>query len=412
MAIKYLSSINLNQNELQNAKIQNLATAPENAVKGQIFYNTTENKLQVYDGAEWVNVGKGADTAYELPTAAANRLGGILSGGDITVDETGIVTVNDNSHAHTIENVTGLQDALDAKLAKNSNITAGTATKVTYDEKGLITGSEELVASDIPDLSATYVNVNQKGVANGVATLDENGHVLTSQLPSYVDDVVEAANFAALPTTGEGSKIYVTLDNNKTYRWSGSAYVEISASLALGTTAGTAYEGSAGAQLRTDLDNLSATVAGLDGTYATDAELKAAKEGLEGTIGGIDTRVKALEDVDNATQAELDAAIAAERKASTEAVANAKAELVTVIEGLGGIYSIAGDGATTAFTITHDVANATVLLAQVYDANKNLVMVDTQIKSAKEVTITFGTAPAASETYSVAVFADYAQPAV
>ena len=278
MAIKYLNSINLNQNELQNAKIQNLATAPAKPVKGQIFYNTTANKLQIFDGAEWVNVGKGADAAYELPVATAGRLGGILSGGDITINETGVVTVNDNSHAHTIGNVTGLQNALDAKLTKNANITAGTATKVTYDEKGLITGSENLVASDIPDLSATYVNVNQKGVANGIATLDENGHVLTSQLPSYVDDVIEAQNFAALPTTGEGGKIYVTLDNNKTYRWGGSAYVEISASIALGTTAGTSYEGSAGAQLRTDLDNLSNTVAGLDNTYATDAELKAAKE--------------------------------------------------------------------------------------------------------------------------------------
>lgn len=392
MAIKYLNSINLNQNELQNAKIQNLATAPVNPVKGQIFYNTTANKLQIFDGAEWVNVGKGADAAYELPVATAGKLGGILSGGDITINETGIVTVNDNSHAHTIGNVTGLQNALDAKLTKNANITAGTATKVTYDEKGLITGSENLVASDIPDLSATYINVNQKGVANGVATLDENGHVLTSQLPSYVDDVIEAQNFAALPTTGEGGKIYVTLDNNKTYRWGGSAYVEISASIALGTTAGTAYEGSAGAKLRTDLDNLSNIVAGLDNTYATDAELKAAKETLEGTINGIDTRVEALENIDNATQEELN---------------TAKAELVTIIKGLGGIYSITGDGATTAFTVTHNVQNATILLAQVYDANKNLVMVDTQIKSAKEVTITFGTAPTASETYSVAVFADY-----
>lgn len=68
-----------------------------------------------------------------------------------------------------------------------------------------------------------------KGVANGYASLDSGGKVPSSQLPSYVDDVVEAADFAALPVTGETGKIYVTLDTNKTYRWSGSAYVEISA---------------------------------------------------------------------------------------------------------------------------------------------------------------------------------------
>lgn len=57
-----------------------------------------------------------------------------------------------------------------------------------------------------------------------------DGKVPSSQLPSYVDDVEEYANFASLPATGESSKIYVTLDTNKCYRWSGSAYVEISSS--------------------------------------------------------------------------------------------------------------------------------------------------------------------------------------
>ena len=70
----------------------------------------------------------------------------------------------------------------------------------------------------------------QKGVANGYAGLDSSGKVPASQLPSFVDDVLEYANFAALPVTGETGKIYVTLDTNRTYRWSGSAYVEISAS--------------------------------------------------------------------------------------------------------------------------------------------------------------------------------------
>ena len=80
-----------------------------------------------------------------------------------------------------------------------------------------------------PDLSG-YQVTSAKGQANGYASLDSSGLVPSSQLPSYVDDVVEAANFAALPGTGETSKIYVALDNGKIYRWSGSAYVEISAS--------------------------------------------------------------------------------------------------------------------------------------------------------------------------------------
>lgn len=102
--------------------------------------------------------------------------------------------------------------------------------------------------------AGSYVLASEKGAANGVATLDDNGLVPSSQLPSYVDDVIEAANFAALPAEGEGGKIYVTLDDNKTYRWGGSAYAEISASIALGETAGTAYEGSKGKLLKDAYD--------------------------------------------------------------------------------------------------------------------------------------------------------------
>jgi len=67
-------------------------------------------------------------------------------------------------------------------------------------------------------------------VANGLAQLNGSGLIPSSLLPSYVDDVVEAANLAAFPATGETGKIYVALDTGKIYRWSGSTYIEISPS--------------------------------------------------------------------------------------------------------------------------------------------------------------------------------------
>ena len=70
--------------------------------------------------------------------------------------------------------------------------------------------------------------------------------VPSAQLPSYVDDVLEYASLSVFPVTGESGKIYVALDTNKTYRWSGSAYTEISESLALGETSSTAYRGDRG----------------------------------------------------------------------------------------------------------------------------------------------------------------------
>ena len=114
------------------------------------------------------------------------------------------------------------------------------------------------------DLKNSKLDASLKGAANGVAELDANGKVLTSQLPSFVDDVIEAENFAVLPNEGETGKIYVTLDDNKTYRWSGSTYVEISASLALGETDSTAYRGDRGKVAydhATDANKISSAVA-------------------------------------------------------------------------------------------------------------------------------------------------------
>ena len=79
-------------------------------------------------------------------------------------------------------------------------------------------------------LGYTPENLANKAQANGYASLDGSGKVPASQLPSYVDDVLEYANAAARPATGETGKLYLTLDNNKVYRWSGSTYVEIVAS--------------------------------------------------------------------------------------------------------------------------------------------------------------------------------------
>lgn len=129
-----------------------------------------------------------------------------------------------------------------------TTVAEGATPKLVLQDGTLLDQSTFQAAGD-------YVLASEKGTANGVATLDDNGLVPSSQLPSYVDDVIEAANFAALPATGEGGKIYVTLDDNKTYRWGGSAYAEISASIALGETAGTAYEGSKGAALKTAFDS-------------------------------------------------------------------------------------------------------------------------------------------------------------
>ena len=120
---------------------------------------------------------------------------------------------------------------------------------------GTDANAKNLVLADGTNIAqSTFIPATEKAANNGVATLGADGKVPASQLPSFVDDVIEAANFAALPAEGEGGKIYVTLDDNKTYRWGGTTYVIISDTLALGETQGTAYEGSKGKALKDAFD--------------------------------------------------------------------------------------------------------------------------------------------------------------
>lgn len=147
----------------------------------------------------------------------------------------------------------------------------GLNSKNSYDGSNLListskTGSGTTVTLTIPadtsldDAIGTILNTiaavntsvggkldsSLKGSVNGVAELDANGLVPSAQLPSYVDDVLEYSAKSSFPATGETGKIYVDNSTNLTYRWSGSAYVEISPSLALGETSGTAYRGDRG----------------------------------------------------------------------------------------------------------------------------------------------------------------------
>lgn len=151
---------------------------------------------------------------------------------------------------------------------------------------------QQLGEQYIPDTIARtskVIPLNQRGTANGVATLDENGIVPSAQLPSYVDDVIEAISLGDLPATGESGKIYVTTADNLTYRWSGSTYVEISKSLALGTTSSTAAAGNHTHNAATTSENgfMSAEdKAKLDGITAN-ANNYSLPKASDSTLGGI-----------------------------------------------------------------------------------------------------------------------------
>jgi hypothetical protein len=163
-------------------------------------------------------------TATDIPNLDASKITtGILP---VALGGIGVATITGLLKGNGTSAVTTAVAGTDY-VTPNGSITgnAGSATKLATART--INGVAFDGTANITITDSTKISINQLGVANGVAALDGNGKVPSTQLPSYVDDVIEGASLSAFPTTGETGKIYVALDTNKTYRWSGSTYIYI-----------------------------------------------------------------------------------------------------------------------------------------------------------------------------------------
>ena len=256
------------------------------------------NKLYRWDGFKYVEVSD-SDNVTE---AIDNHIKDFNNPHKVTAEQIGLGNV-DNTADIDKPISTAVQEALDTV---NTKVTEHTENKenphgVTAEQIGL--GNVDNTADyDKPVSKATQDEIdridgridtidNSIGVPSGIATLDPDGKVPSSQLPSYVDDVIEVATLDELPATGEAGKIYVTKDTNLTYRWSGSKYVEISASLALGETSSTAYAGDKG---KATTDSLNAHLADFNNPHKVDK----AQVGL----GNVDNTSDKDKPVSDATQ--------------------------------------------------------------------------------------------------------------
>ncbi|WP_313284642.1 hypothetical protein [Stutzerimonas kunmingensis] len=136
-----------------------------------------------------------AIAAWWAASAMKTKLDGIANGATANASDAQLRDRATHTGTQAISTVSGLQTALDGKLATSA-----------------------------------------RGVANGVASLDANGLIPPMQLPSYVDDVLEYAATSNFPATGETGKIYIAIngasaaDPTKQYRWTGTAYSEITSS--------------------------------------------------------------------------------------------------------------------------------------------------------------------------------------
>lgn len=161
-------------------------------------------------------------------------------------------------------NLSNRIDNLDNKIDKEIADREAEIDRIENKFDGVTDKLEDALQKEIEDRKAgdtTITNslnafISTKGQPGGLAELDSTGKVPAAQLPSYVDDVLEYSTKAQFPQTGETGKIYVAKDTNLTYRWTGTQYLEISQSLALGETPSTAYPGDKGKANRDALNSM------------------------------------------------------------------------------------------------------------------------------------------------------------
>jgi len=204
-----------------------------------------------YQGGVWQNwvifdmsnLNASSLTSGTIP-AARLPSSGVVSGTytKVTVDDTGRVTTGSSLVAADIPNLdaskvtSGTMAVARLPAASTSSVGVAQLNSATNSTSTTQAATPSAVKSAY-DLAAAKISSTEKGVANGVATLGSDGKVPATQLPSYVDDVIEVSSFNNLPATGESGKIYVTTDTNDIYRWSGSGYIEIAVSAGTADTA-------------------------------------------------------------------------------------------------------------------------------------------------------------------------------
>ncbi len=211
----------------------------------------------------------------------------------------GLVVMYPKTVAAAVEETADKQFMSSSQKTKIDSVETGAEVNAITGIK--VNGVLQTITDKVVEIVVTdgdFIPTSAKGVAGGVATLGTDGFIPSSQLPSYVDDVIEVDDFVSLPTTGETGKIYVTLNDNKTYRWSGSTYVEISSSLVLGETTGTAYDGAKGAANASAITALLTRATAIETKNSTqDTAISGNSEAIEDIEDGT-TKVGAAEEAD------------------------------------------------------------------------------------------------------------------
>lgn len=594
MAKKFLTDIDLSGQQLLNARIENRASAPANPSVGQVYYNTTDDKEYIWTGEAWsantfelqpatdevlggIKIGSNLsidsngvltldetftdriddledeiankqdtltpgtnisitnnEISASIPQASSTVLGGIKIGAGLTInastgvvstnaatwseiqnkpsslgtpitgatktkityDENGLVTAGANLSASDIPDlsatyvakntaITGatktkitydakglvtagadlqasdipnltlskisdvtvtatdvnqldgiednVQDQLDSKLDKKTAITAGTKTKITYDANGLVTAGADLTASDIPDISANYVAVTEKGANGGVATLTNSGKLTQSQIPDgLLGNVKYGGTFNASGVCTlvdsklidiDGTEVTsLTIATNNATKYRGYYFI----ASADGTVADIQFQvgdwcisnGSAGwakvdntdavtgvkgnAESTYRIGNVNITAANVGAVAANTAITGATKTKItydaKGLVtAGADLAASDIPDLSATYLAKAQGSSAANKNVETDASGN----VVTVTRKY---VSNIGNGSATSYTLTHNLGTRDVIVQIMDNTTYEVVVADIVMATTNTVTVAFATAPT-SNAYRAVIIA-------
>lgn len=183
-----------------------------------------------------------SDTAPKVKVTVATNTSADITLTKATTSVFGVTRLSnaiDSTDENTAATSKAVKDAIESLDITQISNTAGKTVATISEQDGK-------VGATFQDISILSSQISDRGTAGCVATLDAEGHVPASQLPSYVDDVLEGT-LATFPATGETGKIYVDTTTNTSYRWSGTQYTKVASDLSLGETSATAYRGDYGA---------------------------------------------------------------------------------------------------------------------------------------------------------------------